>query len=420
MRQQQKIIYVACVVLFACILLLYITSTPSQADIAMARGAAPQQAVTVMMADAPNDRALQALSEFLPEITGQLVELTLQPADSYDQTLALMLSSDSAPDIFEVGEQWAGTYVQQGWLADLAGSLPKDLFAQLQSGTLAQAQSFSDEGVYAVPAGIQTVRLVYNNAIFKGLSLDVPDSFDDLVACAKRIEQAYGSSGISGFMLCADDGYTGHLRLMESALAAGGEVIYDPTSDFVNLLPYTKWTDAIAAMQQDGSLYPTSQSLSLKRGAQAFANGKAGMLLTTSQGIAELLYTKDYQAFTITSAPTPTGKTLAPGELLRTGYFALNANSADDEGAIAVFNALYDEESLAYMEESGKLLTVNAYIQQALPTLALPTRNESTRTPAPAHLAIWTRAQGADALFDPKTQKYSFIELAQNINARRK
>lgn len=420
MRQQQKITYATYVVLFACILLLYITSTPSQASLAVAGDAAPEQAVAVMMADAPNDRALKALSELLPQMTGQAVELTLQPAQSYDQALTLMLYSDSAPDVFEVGEQWAGVYVQQGWLADLTGLLPDDLFAQLQSGTLAQAQSFSDEGIYAVPAGIQTVRLVYNDAIFKSLDLEAPRSFDSLVDCAKRIEQAYGRSGISGFMLCAGDGYDGHLRLMESALAAGGEVIYDPTSNFVNLLPYTKWTDAIAAMQQDGSLYPTSQSLSLQRGAQAFADGKAGMLLTTSKGIAEILYTMDYQPFTITSAPTPAGKTLAPGELLRTGYFALHANSAHDEGALAVYKALYGHQCLAYMEESGKLLTVNAYIQQALPTLALPTRNESTRTPAPAHIAIWTRAQGADALFNPETQKYSFIELAQNINARKK
>lgn len=335
--------------------------------------------MTVRAADgAPLEAVRAALSERL----ACEVALTQEPAEGYDDALALRLCAGMGPDLFEVSEEWVGPYAARGWLLPLENALPAGVYDPLPQGARAAAQSLTQEGIFAVPAGVRTVRLVCNERLFARLGLTPPASFAQLVLCARAIWQAEGGNGVCGLAICGGDAWNGLLRPLESVLSAQGEPLAGMAEDGAIDDPYAPWRAAVAAMQRDGSLYAGSASLSLEEGSALFAAGGAGMLLTTSTGIAHLAAWPDCVSYRIALPPTPLGEVTATRELPRAGYFAVNASATDADLARRALALLLEEENLLRLEASGKLLRAQG--GSALPKQALPTANE-----APAPLAAW-------------------------------
>jgi ABC-type glycerol-3-phosphate transport system substrate-binding protein len=384
MRQTARALLVAAALLAGGGALWLASQPPMETP---ARAAPPsKQKLEVMMARGAEDAPLRALQK---DLSGRLsceVTLTLEAAERYDDALALRLSSGLGPDLFEVSEQWAGPYAAKGWLLPLDGGLPESAFDPLPQGARAAAQRIAPGGVYAVPAGVRTVRLVCHARLFETLGLAPPASYAELISCAEAIHRAAGGEGVCGLAVCGGEGAQGCLRLVAGALPAQGGA-----GD--SLDPFGPWQEAVAAMRAEGSLYFSAESLTLEQGSALFAAGGAGMLLATSSEIARLEAAPDCVPYFIALPPTPTGEILSMRELPRAGYFAVNADAESPDLTLRALELLLGEENLRRLEDSGKLLC--APEGSALPPRALPTLNEAPFLAPPAGLERRDPVSGA-------------------------
>jgi multiple sugar transport system substrate-binding protein len=124
--------------------------------------------------------------------TGEKVNLVKLPSDTYQDRVALDLSSGSAPDLIMVDSFLVSEYAGTGYLLPLDDMLKGwDQFQYYSKGLLDVASY--DGKVYALPTDTDVRMLWYNKADFAKAGLPdpwTPKSWDDVLAAAEKLKAA--------------------------------------------------------------------------------------------------------------------------------------------------------------------------------------------------------------------------------------
>ena len=130
----------------------------------------------------------------------QAAKVTVQwvPGD-YDTKVASSLLTNSGPDVFEAGNGPNIDQIQGGQVVALDGVLGDAASDFTQS--LVQRMTYKGK-LYAVPQVIDMQLLVYRKSLLKAAGVTPPETFDDLVAAAKKLT----TSDVKGLFLGNDGG----------------------------------------------------------------------------------------------------------------------------------------------------------------------------------------------------------------------
>ncbi|TDD72566.1 extracellular solute-binding protein [Jiangella aurantiaca] len=124
------------------------------------------------------------------EETGATVEFEEKGFEQIRQTANMVLNSDEAPDIMEYnkGNASAGLLASQGLLTDITGVAEERGWDQQLSESLQTTARYDERGVmgsgawYGVPNYGEFVMVYYNKDLFAQHGVEVPTTYDDLLA----------------------------------------------------------------------------------------------------------------------------------------------------------------------------------------------------------------------------------------------
>ena len=122
------------------------------------------------------------------------VKVVRQPTDTDQrrQTLIIPLRAKQRdPDVFLMDVAWIGQFAASGWLFSLNQYIEKSKFdtSTVFSNILQQVDMYDGE-VKAFPVYIDCGILYYRKDLLDTYDCDIPETWEDLVSCAKQVQQA--------------------------------------------------------------------------------------------------------------------------------------------------------------------------------------------------------------------------------------
>lgn len=188
--------------------------------------------LNVFMFDHPYPRALKELLPQFTELTGIKVEMETPSFMIYNQRADLELSTGSgAFDVMTLTFIFSGKWIGAGWATRLNDFIARDASvdaADFVAGAMAPMKSGND--VLALPFVAESTLMVYRNDVFEKAGVRVPNTFDELLATAPKLQsadvKAYMGRGMGGF----------HWIWPNYLFAYGGRWFADPPRDMTPML----------------------------------------------------------------------------------------------------------------------------------------------------------------------------------------
>jgi len=160
--------------------------------------------------------AANEIEKHLPEfeaLTGIKCDLSILPEDNYYDKLTISLSSGSEPDVFMCGPLMPWELAGENYIEDLTPYIANEKLTSPDydvddffPGVLGMFQWDTKDGhavgsgpQWSVPMVFEQYVLGYNKRIFAEHNLTVPKTMDELLACAKALQEfnGPGSYGIA-------------------------------------------------------------------------------------------------------------------------------------------------------------------------------------------------------------------------------
>ncbi|MEV7631873.1 extracellular solute-binding protein [Microbacterium sp. NPDC089318] len=165
------------------------TGPVSQADIDEAMST-PTKLTYWTWVDGIQD-SVDLFEEKYPEIDVEVVNLG-SATEQYPKLRAAIKAGKGFPDVFQVGYDYVGSFLQTESLLDLTPYGAADLESQFTEA--AWNQVANDQGVWAVPQDSGPLGTLYRNDIFAQAGLDAaPATWDEFAAAAATIKSTTGS-----------------------------------------------------------------------------------------------------------------------------------------------------------------------------------------------------------------------------------
>jgi multiple sugar transport system substrate-binding protein len=282
-----------------------------------------------------------------PDIT-----VKLQPVASYDDyhsKLLAQLASNTAPDVFYVGDDKIGQFVDSGRLMDMttlmnssaSKSKPDDFYPGLFGAAL------KDGKYYAAPNDSNPDVLWYDKAALKAAGIT-----DDPAALAAK-----GDWTTDAFLAMNDKlkaaGLTGSIfwnywSTHYSWISSQGGTAYDKDGKFVGNTDATTQAavDTLGKYFQDKK-FVVADTLPDGAGADSlFVTHKTGFYIEGRYGIATAQQSGSPQDYDIAPWPTPDGKAAPTG--VATSYLAMNSQTKAKDAAFTFWTEFLSAEGQTF------------------------------------------------------------------------
>jgi ABC-type glycerol-3-phosphate transport system substrate-binding protein len=176
----------------------------------------------------------QALEEFNAENEGKIhvTDESISAESDYEEKLTTDFASGDTPNAFlQYGGSRAREYVEAGYVLDLTPYFEQypDWYDGVQEFAWETTQFDGVEGTYGIPWSSYQLCLYYNKDLLEEAGVEVPESWDDLVAACATLKEA----GIQPFNYSDKDNYHYEHLMSELALKAYGTSIADDLANDV-------------------------------------------------------------------------------------------------------------------------------------------------------------------------------------------
>ncbi|MEV4313702.1 sugar ABC transporter substrate-binding protein [Actinocrispum sp. NPDC049592] len=219
------------------------------------------------------------------------VQLTVFPADSYQQKVGTAAGAKQLPDVLAADVVYAPNYAAKGVYLDITSRVNQLQFKAALAPAHMKAATYQAKN-YAVPHDIDLSAVFYNKVLFTKAGLDPakpPATLDEIVAAAKRIQGLGGD--VSGYFF---GGACPGCQLFTSwpmIWASGGTVLNDQgTASTIDNPVAAKVYSVLRQLYNDKVVPASAKNESGPTWTQLFGEGKVGiqpMGATALQGIKE-------------------------------------------------------------------------------------------------------------------------------------
>lgn len=120
------------------------------------------------------------------------------PNESRSIYVTNFTARNSKPDIIAVDVIWPGDFAARGWIAPIEEYFGDEALAEYIPGFLAAAQV--DGHTYAIPLYIDGIHLFYRADLLEKYGLDVPSTWEGLIAAAETVVAGEANPDLAGFI----------------------------------------------------------------------------------------------------------------------------------------------------------------------------------------------------------------------------
>ena len=248
------------------------------------------------------DKLIANFEKANPDIT---VKHTSFPYADYRKKVSIAISSGDGPDLVQLYYGWLNDYRDGG----LIQPLPKDTFPhdEIESNFFKMVSSMKVDGDYwGLPTAVRSLALFYNNDLFSEAGLSgPPETLDQMVEYAKKLTKTDSAGNYIqvGFAVDTDCQYHNFWREFLIRHFGG-----QPYSNDGQKVTYNTdaGAEALKYLTDFEKTHKTGSNGFMNRGQDAFAAGKAGMVLDGSFRISKFNKT-DGLNFSISELPGHNG-----------------------------------------------------------------------------------------------------------------
>jgi multiple sugar transport system substrate-binding protein len=131
------------------------------------------------------------IAKFEEANPGIKVNLTDYTWPDYQDSLVLRFRGNTQTDVVYGGQDWLPAWAAAGWLAPLGEVAPAGAVDELASDIAGFALSdvTYDGDVYGLPYYADTISFVYNAQVLEDAGIDVPETWDDVMAAAEKLKE---------------------------------------------------------------------------------------------------------------------------------------------------------------------------------------------------------------------------------------
>lgn len=294
------------------------------------------------------DQIIEKFEEINTDIS---VEVQLTPWSQYWTKLDAAMGADTAADVF-----WMNTYlpkyVQAGVLEPLDAYIEKDqLDLSAYIGVVSDAYKLNGHQ-YAMPKGMDTVQVFYNEAIFEQHGVALPQkgwTWNDMIGLAEQLKDKMAAAGTGEYPIVMElDPQPSYFNFIAQD---GGFILSEDGTKAGFDQPGTVASYHKVLQLMDDGLMPDYKILSDTKGTDLFISQKAAMLFMGSW--KALLLDETSFADKIGVVPMPSMDKSNVSVIGGLGY-AMNARAKDKEAAWKLISFLAGEESNK-MQAEGKI-----------------------------------------------------------------
>lgn len=138
------------------------------------------------------DTIEENVARFEEENPGIEVNVTDYAWPDYQDSLVLRFRGDTQTDVIYGGQDWLPAWASAGWVAPLESIAPEGAIDTL-SGDIADFAladvTYGDE-VYGLPYYADTISFLYNAELLDEHDVDVPETWDDVMAASEELKEA--------------------------------------------------------------------------------------------------------------------------------------------------------------------------------------------------------------------------------------
>jgi len=222
----------------------------------------------------PYDYAVEKLAEAYPN-----VELELIPQAQDDgATLLAKAKINDLPDIYQTGSGIVTTLRNSKQMMVLNEVAEKTGFYDKVYETEKQFMIADDGNMYAFPyAGQEYVLWFVNTALFEQYGLEIPTTYDELIACA----EVFNANGIVTMSLFGQEGWNAaamYDTIATRYIPEGIKGIDNGTTQITDE-GYLKAAEDLVKLAQAGVFQSAVTTTNYDQASEMFLNGKAAMFL---------------------------------------------------------------------------------------------------------------------------------------------
>jgi multiple sugar transport system substrate-binding protein len=285
----------------------------------------------------------QALLGFPPEYPN--IAIDYQPiAGDYRTVMITKISSGEVPDLFYVNADYAGEWIDQGFLLSLDDYIAESGFdtSQFYEG-YASIFKGKDGKTYGFPKDGNTIALAHNS----DLVATAPTTMDELVTVAEGLK---GQEGLTAPM-CLNPGLDRGLAFL---YAQGGELLNaDGTAAAIDTEAST------AAVQWYLDLFKNGLGMTaadMGSGWCGEALGKKQVAMTFEGGWVDPFMTSTYPDVKYAWAEMPTGSSGSPVTISFTVSYSIGADSVNKDQAFVLLTYLTGPDGMEKWTAGGVAL----------------------------------------------------------------
>ncbi|MEO3872319.1 extracellular solute-binding protein [Nonomuraea sp. B12E4] len=218
--------------------------------------------------------------------TGAKVNVEWVPWPQVNDKFTAAAAGGVGPDVTEIGNDQVPLWQSQEALEPISDIVASGDQAQIPKNLL--GLETIDGETYAVPWGGGSRAVLYRADWFKELKIEVPKTWDDLVAAAKKIQAEKGSD-VDGFAF--NGGSDANHLLGALAWTAGGDYAVKEGDKWVGKLTDPAFKEGFAqytALVTDGLSSKSRLNQNTTEIRTRFSNDKVGMYLTASWDVATI------------------------------------------------------------------------------------------------------------------------------------
>lgn len=333
------------------------------------------------------------------EHPGTTVEFKPYKNTEYNTILATGLAEAGGPDVAQLRAYGLlQPLVEAGQLEPLDGEV--EGLDEFPDQVLEGAKGRENGKIYGVPFAVQTLQLFYNKAIFADNGIEVPTTWDDLIAAAEKFKKA----GVTPFATTGKDTWMlpiVHDVFGSSRYGAGQfeQDVQSGSADFTD----KDYVASLAVVDQVSEFFPDDVAGVAYTDAQVlFTSGKAAMF---PGGSFELGFFKTQAPdldIGVFSAPPPPGSQeqdpVVPGFV--DGSYGVNAKSKNKAAAKELVSWMATEEFGQLFADELKQISPVPGVEPSDPVVAEMAQAYAER-PAPYLLLVdfrYGQPSGTDLL----------------------
>lgn len=353
-----------------------------------------------VMQDDYNQESLDALSDQFTERTGAKADVQIQQWDGIDTKLSTALSTDSTPDIVDIGNTQVAGYAENGALMDLTEYQEDLAQGQTWLGGLVDPATISGR-LYACPGFAGARSVIYNRQMWEDAGItEAPTTSEELTTALDAIKANNSAADFSALYLPGQHWYVGFQFVWDE----GGEIATEQDGTWSGGMSTPEGQAGLEAWKTFQNTYSSEASRTLTTDnpeqEQIFADGKAAAIIATNGAIGAIQAANpDLTDEKISTFALP-GKDGTQPVMLGGSDWAIAAKSSNKDLALvwAQIAASPDFQSEFVFGSNGWIPNSEEGIQQAQPSLTdlqsgfFTAALKSKATPAAPG---WTAVEGA-------------------------